>query len=125
MFLEKPHFEIGNSNTWVVTKAGVYASPMLGYTIRVPEGFSTDLASIPRIFTRVLPVNDSHRLAAVVHDYLYSLRGKLPNAHLTRKTADRVFLEAMEATEVPVWKRWAMYNAVRVGGWVPWGAESA
>lgn len=121
MFLQKPYFKIGRRYRWFLVTPCVYMSQEIDLTIRVPEGFETDLASIPRIFRRVIPVNGDHRLAAVVHDYLYSLRGKLPNrAPITRKQADKVFLEAMIYLKVPRWKCWTMYRAVRAGGWASW-----
>lgn len=42
-----------------------------GEVITVPAGFTTDLASVPRIFWSMLPRDGGkHRVAAVVHDYL-------------------------------------------------------
>ena len=89
----------------------------------VPKGFETDLASIPAFFRRIIPVNDTHVLAAVVHDYLYSVKGKASATKtVTRKQADKAFLEAMRELKVPVWKRNVMYRAVRMGGRTYWRA---
>lgn len=120
MFLQRPHFSVGGKSKWILTKPCVYMSPHIDYTVTVPEGFETDLASIPRMFTYILPINDRHRLAAVVHDYMYARRGVLPGKIVTRKQADQVFYEAMMALKVPKWKAWTMYRGVRAGGWVHW-----
>lgn len=46
--------------------------------IRVPAGFVTDFASIPRAFWVVLPPTGKYGKAAVVHDYLYVMGGIIP-----------------------------------------------
>ena len=94
--------------------------------ISVPKGYITDLASVPRFCWAFIAPFDVAR-AAVVHDILYE---KINTAYknekiLTkhdrekyRKVADDVFKEGMESAEpeVPKWKIWAAYNAVRVFG---------
>lgn len=85
-----------------------------GQVIKIPHGFITDLASIPRIFHSLIPVNGKHRAAAIVHDYLYVTQ------IMARAESDRIFLEAMEDLGVRWSQRWAMYSAVRAGGWLPW-----
>ena len=99
------------------TKAGM---------ITVPEGYITDLASVPRICWIFIAPFDVAR-AAVVHDILYekintAYKGeKILTKHdreRYRKVADDVFKEGMESAvpPVPKWKIWAAYNAVRVFG---------
>lgn len=88
--------------------------------ITVPQGFRNDLASIPRLFQAIVPKVAKHRRAAVVHDYLYRERGNLPYAYFTRAQSDKIFLEAMKTDGVRFTRRWAMYLAVRSGGWVYW-----
>lgn len=104
-FGEIPPFAAHGVSEWRLCGALVYNSDLAGRIV-VPEGFVTDLASIPQIFQALLPQNDRHRLAAVVHDYLCRLEG------FDRRMADRVFLEAMKVLEVQVWKRWSMFLAV-------------
>ena len=95
----------------------VYSSDACGLIV-VPAGTVTDFASIPRLFWRILPPWDIHRRAAIVHDYLYTIQTH-PKA-----TADKVFLEAMEAIGVPAWKREAMYIAVDFFGFSAWRKHS-
>ena len=83
-----------------------------GQNIRVPRGFVTDFASVPRFLWRLLPPTGVYGKAAVVHDYLY----RTTMAPYSRADADLVFLEAMEELGVPWWKRTLMYDAVRLFG---------
>jgi len=79
--------------------------------ITVPDGFVTDFASIPRIARFLITGHGHDRWAAVVHDYLYSVR-------YDRKMADAIFYEALLISEVNKIKARAMYRAVRTGGWM-------
>lgn len=88
-----------------------YYSAVLGREIVVPDGFVTDFASIPRIGRILISGHGNDRWAAVIHDYLYSEK-------FDRKMADAIFLEALEAKNVNVFKRRVMYRAVRTGGWM-------
>lgn len=120
MFLTHPCFKVGESGQFILVKPLHYFSPRFG-NIEVEKDFVTDFASIPRFFRRLISVNGNHRLAAVIHDKLYSVRGKLSDdKELTRKECDEWFLEAMEVSKVGWFQRNLMYRAVRVGGWVFW-----
>ena len=65
----------------------------------------------------IIPKSGKFNAAAVVHDYLYFSKLR------TRQEADKIFLEAMECLDVPLWKRRVMYRAVRMFGWIPWGKK--
>jgi hypothetical protein len=74
---------------WVVVQPLQYRSRLTNDFYEVPPGFSTDLASIPRIPLLWLWLGDTAREAAVLHDYLYTA------PHITdRKTADMLLHEA-------------------------------
>lgn len=111
-----------DANDWIVERPILYvsdiASAALGVktTVEIKAGFKTDLASIPRVFQAVITPNGRERLAAVVHDYLYERQPKW----CTRKMADDIFLEAMTVLGERWSRRYAMYMAVRVGGWLYW-----
>ena len=81
----------------------------------VPQGFTTDLASVPRIFQSIVPKLGHHIRPAIVHDYAYE-----GHTALTRKEADAMFLDGMKTTKVSWLRRWAMWAAVRVGGTGKW-----
>ena len=82
----------------------------------IPAGFTTDLASVPRIFQSIIPKIGHHIRPAIVHDYCYE-----GFTNLTRKEADEMFLEGMKTTKVSWLRRKAMWLAVRVGGKGLWG----
>lgn len=106
--------ETGNRS--ILLEPLAFRSKSMGEVFTVPKGFKTDYASIPRLVQLVISKMGRHRKAAVVHDYLYNRYTQYK--HMTRKQCDIVFLEAMKASNVPMWKRWSMYQGVRVGGWV-------
>ena len=96
------------------TKAGM---------ITVPEGYITDLASVPRICWAFIAPFDVAR-AAVIHDILYEKingafkRGQIPtkkHRELYRTIADNIFRQGMENSEpsVPNWKIKSAFYAVR------------
>lgn len=87
-----------------------FASEEVERLIRVPAGFVTDFASVPRFFWRVLPPTGQYGKAAVVHDFLYRTHAAI------KADADKVFLEGMLVLGVPRWKAKIMYAAVHVFG---------
>jgi len=127
------HLRTGVSGEFILDEPLTYRW-VDGETIRelkVPAEFPTDLASIPRVFRLFFPVNGKHRKAAVVHDYLYSWLGNLPEGTTSvdivsgesvnlRKFSDGLFLQMMKDLGVSRFKRYPMYWGVRSGGWVAW-----
>lgn len=88
-----------------------------GYgSITVPGGFVTDFASVPRWLWWICPPSGDYTPAAVVHDFIYARRQRA----FSRWFADAVFRLAMEACGVPLWRRWAMWAAVRLYSWRYW-----
>jgi len=76
----------------------------------VPAGFTTDFASVPRIFVWLLPRYGRWTQAAVLHDYLWLLAHR---GELSKYDADGIFLRALRELEVPFLRRWIMWTAVR------------
>ncbi len=105
---------------WKLRHAMTYevGSEGSGREIRVPRGFTSDGASIPRFLWAVLPVWGRWSRAALLHDWLYDcLRDGPPHPEApTRRDADAVFHEAMLVcgTARPV--ALAMWLAVRLFG---------
>jgi hypothetical protein len=102
---------------WEVFEAFVY-QPTTGPAVLVPAGFTTDFASIPRFFWRVLPPTGRYGKAAVIHDYIY----RTPTAPFTRAEADGIFRDAMKDLGVGWFTRTVMFRAVRLfggGAYVP------
>lgn len=91
-----------------------YSSDLLQTTIVVPAEFPTDLASIPWLVQCILPKIGRWDRAAVVHDFLYSIRT------YDRGMADSVLNEAMAVDRVGDARRRSIYAGVRLGGWNAW-----
>ena len=77
--------------------------------------FSTDLASIPRYFTWLVPGLGTHLPAVLLHDALVVKPGESPT-HLgpavDREEADRILRDAMASLATPRLRRWLMWTAV-------------
>lgn len=79
--------------------------------IVVPAGFVYDGASVPTVFTSILPKSGArYDRAACVHDFLYATR------KFDRKKCDEIFYEAMKFDKVAQWKAWIIFKSVRVFG---------
>ncbi len=86
--------------------------------IKVPKGFISDGASIPRPFWTIFsPFNGDYFEAALVHDFLYSRASDYDYSFITRAEADEIFKEAMFNLGVGWFTRGTIYSAVRLGGW--------
>lgn len=69
--------------------------------------FTTDLATIPRLFRWLFRPDGPWKRAAVIHDYL--IAKKFP-----RVLADRVFLEALKADDIDLFTRYIFFFYVRL-----------
>lgn len=103
-----------NGVNWIMMKEYVYEVGKIGSgdKIKVPEGFITDFATIPRPFWSFLPPWGKYGKAAIVHDYLYD------NAIRARKESDQIFLEIMRNSDVNTLIRYIIYYSVRTFGWI-------
>jgi hypothetical protein len=96
-----------------------YTVQIFGLVITIPRGFQSDLASIPKAFQWFIgtPWEEYFRVAALIHDYLYFTHSAKCMetgqwVAISRDTADNCLLELMRLSNVPAWKRNAMYWAV-------------
>jgi hypothetical protein len=78
----------------------------------VPAGFTTDFASVPRVFAWLLPRYGRYTKAAILHDWLWS---EARHRRFSRSDADGIFRRAMRELGVPFLRRWLMWGAVRWG----------
>lgn len=114
------------NGAWVVETGFIYfvGGEDSDEFIKIPSGFVTDFASVPRIFWSIIPPDGKYSQAAVLHDYLYSRMGEVEHGDYTqvytRKECDKIFLEAMKVLGVGWLKRRVMYRAVRIWGFIPW-----
>lgn len=107
------------------------------YRIIIPEGLVYDGASIPRLTWTLTGMRPDGllRAAALVHDFIYIHKGKMPkgsyqmhndkryvdlNTRWTRKKADKMFAQILKESGVSRFKRRIAYRAVRIGGWLAW-----
>lgn len=58
----------------------------------VPEGFKTDLASVPKFLWAIFPPDWSYAKAAVLHDYILTVS--------TPDVAEKLFKEGMKSVNV-------------------------
>ncbi len=85
--------------------------------VKVPKGFTCDLASVPNFLWGALPPTGRYAYAAIVHDYLYW------SQTTTREVADEILAVAMRdaGTDEATIKEFKL--AVRVFGSGPWSAN--
>ena len=88
--------------------------------ITVPAGFSSDGASVPRFFWRlVFPPGDQKALkAAFVHDFLYRTHPE----GWTREAADMLFLKLLLKEGIPKFSAVLAWLGVRLFGGKAWKA---
>lgn len=103
------------NDMWVVTEGFTYHIDEKR-SIRIPAGFLTDGASVPRIVSSIIPAWGDHGLASVVHDYLCEYLqvwqdGRRVN--ISREDCNKIFYECMNITGVGKIKAKAMYAAVK------------
>lgn len=85
-----------------------------GAVITAPEGFQTDLASVPRLPIIFSLWGDRAHREAVLHDYLYCMDSE---PVLERSEADGLFKQAMMSRGQPWRIYYFMWLGVRAGGW--------
>ena len=80
----------------------------------VPAGYLTDLASVPRFLTWLVPVAGIHDRAAIVHDYFCTaLEDGKPV--VPARDADGIFRRMLRELGVPTVRRWLYFVGVRWG----------
>lgn len=97
----------------------------------VPEGFKTNLLSIPQWILwgllKLFPWLEASlyvaNQAAVLHDWLYGhawVNTSTGKKEISRKFADQAFNEAMKVLGVIPWVRRVLYFGIRMFGWYRW-----
>ncbi|NYI46265.1 hypothetical protein BJ993_003345 [Nocardioides aromaticivorans] len=86
-----------------------------------PGTFESDLASVPAIFTWLVPRTGRHLPPALLHDGIVHGPHEIPDyvseeGHvLDRVAADRVFRDAMRDTDTGPVRSWLVWSAVTLG----------
>lgn len=93
-----------------------------GWLIRVPRGFVTDFASIPRPLWVIIPPRGKYNRPAIIHDELYQHAPIDPTTGkpCTQARADYILREACENCDDRFTQRWAIYLGLKAGGFVTW-----
>lgn len=107
--LPAPVLALRRDALWELAKAYTYKDG--SGEVKVPAGFVTDLASVPRAFWWLIAPMELSAVAPIIHDYLYQTGGD--GGRYSRKSADQMFLTIMARESVPVWRRLSAYVAVR------------
>ena len=87
------------------------------YTYRVPVGFVTDLASVPKFLFGIFPNSGIYTEASVLHDYMYSVQSFDKDSNITRKDADSIYVHMCKDLGVGKIRSTLMYVALRSFGW--------
>lgn len=119
VFLTELRIQKSGPQLWTLTDDLIFFSALYRGYLRVPSGFVTNFASIPRIFWRIFPPVDIYDAAAVIHDAGYNncLQTIMGARVFTiKKVADDLFLEGMLALGVDESKANLMYDLVKVFG---------
>jgi hypothetical protein len=90
-FVDMDYFGLLSELSWT-------RSPPSDAPLKVPRGFVTDFASVPRLFWSFFPPIGRYGYAALFHDYVYWLQ------EISRAEADAVFRDTMKELGVPPWK---------------------
>ena len=90
-----------------LTEDLIYKDVNLGL-ITVPNGFVSDLASIPQCVQSIVSKVGPYDGAAAIHDWLYSIQTT------SKSEADHIFLRVMKASSVKFLLRQTIFWAVRL-----------
>lgn len=117
-----PHFPFGGirgefdltGNGRVLTLTAPFRFVDGDQVIDVPEAFTTDFNSVPRLLWIWFPPWEAPE-AGLVHDYLYRHPGKR-----SRRACDAIHRRVMELKGERKSKRVAVWLGIRAGGFKPW-----
>ncbi len=104
-----------NGNWMVAEDFRFYVNGIL-YTI--PEGFETDLGSVPKAFRWIIGTHQKKTVGYTIHDFFYRtiIEG------IDRKFADSVMKEVFNIYKVGKVKTSLIYRVLRLTGWKAWNS---
>ena len=133
MFTNSLKTEWLDGKKWRVTESYRFYSGdyLSGLYVEVPEGFITDLASIPRLLHWLVPKVGKDSAASVMHDVIYRTGvmtssvivdgvEHVVDTPVSQGMADSMFHQAMVALKVGRWRRKILYHGVSIFGWIAW-----
>jgi len=117
------HADDESQEEWYLERRLAYRDRHLGDIVvpRDKRTFTTDLTSVPQLFTWLVPRTGTHLAAALVHDALtppFSQGDEpdwvVPPHAVPQLEADRVFRDAMADLGTPLIRRWMVWSAVSI-----------
>jgi hypothetical protein len=84
------------------------------HNVEIPEGFFTDLVTVPTILGKYFPSTSPITKAAVLHDFIYA------TGMMSKYDADLLFRKAMGVVGVSLGLRTTAYTAVTLFASIPW-----
>jgi hypothetical protein len=86
-------------------------------SVKVPKGFVTDFASVPRVFWSIFRPDGEYAYAATIHDYLYWEQDR------PKEQADKIFKYVMHDLAITDNEAFMLYRAVDLFGGDAWNAN--
>lgn len=108
---------IAGSFNWRVDVPFSVMDDVLG-KIEIPQGFISDLGSIPRIFWNIIPPEGPATAGYLIHDWLYAKQ------FCSRYDADNCLLRLMTLLGIGYFVRYAVYWNLRAFGWKAWADDA-
>lgn len=87
--------------------------------VKVPQGFVSDFASIPKAFWILFPPDSNYIYPILVHDYLYWQQST------TREVADLIFKEMLGEFGATPSQAELLYSGAKLGGLSAWNNNAA
>ena len=115
-------------NRWRLNSPLRYYDEVLQLMIEVPDSYVTNFATLSfyikgliiRIPFLMWLLGDLGDAGATVHDWIYTMLGKVSGKELTRAQGDAILRRAWIAVRVPKWRAWLGWLGVRCFGWTVW-----
>lgn len=100
--------------------------PGVDHSVVIPPGYVFDGASIPRVAWSIIgaPFEPDFVLAACIHDW-YCEHSYEAGDYQARVIGDAVFFKLLAQAKVSLWRRMAMYLAVRFNSWWRYGRRAS
>jgi len=123
----EPHYDLKTKEQWWVLLEP-WEVKYDDVIYRIPAGFITDGATIPRILWPIFgtPTDIPRLYVALLHDYLYTVGPQIdpnPKCHL-RRTADKIYRDFNIQLGEPVCRTKIEYRFIRMFGGSHWRVES-
>lgn len=116
-----------DQDTWLLLEDYLYEDEAHDVVLRVHQGFTFDLSSVPRVLWWGIAPHELSLVAPLYHDALYRFAGRdggflhiEPRRTYTRQEADRLFKRHMTQEGVSGWRKHVAYSAVRLFGGSSW-----